>query len=238
MRRLAQIGYREVQLSAVACMNGDAPEVTALQCKDILADLGIRASLTHRPWDEIKDRTDDCIAFHQVLGAELVAVGSIPGEYRTEGLDGYRRFVDDAKPAIEKLSAAGIMFAYHNHSFEFERFGPDRVTPFSVMVEGGLLFELDTYWVVNAGIDLVPFIQGLSGRLPMVHQKDMVPVGNDIRMAPVGEGNLNWAAILAALEAAGTKLGAVEQDDCYGRDPFDCLRSSFQFLKSHENLAV
>ncbi len=232
MEKLAEIGYKEVQLSAVGCMNGDTPEVSAKQCRQILDDHGLKACLTHRPWDEVKDRTDECITFHRTFGAELVAIGSIPGEYRAEGLDGYRRFVDDAQSAIEKLRDAGLMFAYHNHSFEFERLGPDRLTPFSIMMEGGLLFELDTYWVVNAGIDLVSLIKGLKARLPMVHLKDMVPVGHEIRMAPVGEGNLNWLDILQALELAGTKLGAVEQDDCYGRDPFDCLRSSLRYLQN------
>jgi sugar phosphate isomerase/epimerase len=230
LRKLREIGYRSVQLSAVGCMNG---EVSAAECRAILDDLEMDAPLTHRPWDEIRDRTDECIAFHKTLGSELVAVGSIPGEYRAEGLDGYRRFVDDAEAPIAALKAAGLMFAYHNHAFEFERMGPDWKTPFEVMRSQGssdFLFEIDTYWVFHAGIDVVALIDVLQGRIPMVHLKDMNPVGNEIRMAPVGEGNLNWAHILSALNNAGTTLGAVEQDDCYGRDPFDCLRSSLRFL--------
>lgn len=227
LRKLREIGYRSVQLSAVGCMNG---EVSAAECRSMLDDLEMDAPLTHRPWDEIKDRTDECIEFHRTLGSELVAVGSIPGEYRAEGLDGYRRFVGDAEPVIAKLQEAGLIFAYHNHAFEFERLGPNGERPFSVLAEGGLLFEVDTFWVMHAGIDVVALIQVLSGRVPMVHLKDLAPVGNEIRMAPVGEGNLNWPQIFQALHHSGTTLGAVEQDDCYGRDPFDCLKSSLDFL--------
>lgn len=233
LKELKTIGYHEVQLSAVGCMNGSNPEVTAKDCRAILDDLQVSAPLTHRGWDEIKDRTDECIEFHKTIGAELVAIGSIPGEYRSEGLDGYRRFVDDAEPAIAKLKAAGLFFAYHNHAFEFERMGPEGERPFQAMVGRGspdFLFEIDTYWVVHGGIDLLELIQGLQGRIPMVHLKDMNPFGNEIRMTPVGEGNLNWPSILAALQESGTYLGAVEQDDCYGRDPFDCLKSSLDYL--------
>jgi len=230
LSKVAAIGYRSVQLSAVGCMNG---EVNAAEAREMLDEAGLKAPLTHRPWDEIRDRTDECIGFHQTLGAELVAVGSIPGEYRREGLDGFRRFVDEAKAPIERLGRAGLMFAYHNHAFEFERMPPRGETPFETMMKRGsadFLFEIDTYWVVHAGIDLADLIERLHGRIPMIHVKDKALVDGEIRMAPVGEGNLNWDAILRACEAAGTELYAVEQDDCYGRDPFDCLASSYGFL--------
>lgn len=233
LQKLKLIGYQEVQLSAVGCMNGSSPEVSPQDCRAILDDLEIKAPLTHRGWDEIKDRTDECIEFHYTIGAELVAVGSIPGEYKAEGLDGYRRFVDEAEPAIQKLKSANLKFAYHNHAFEFERLGPTQQQPFQAMMERGsadFLFEIDTYWVVHAGVDLVDLIHQIQNRIPMVHLKDKSVVGNDTQMAPVGEGNLNWPAILAGLKSAGTYLAAVEQDDCYGRDPFDCLDSSYRYL--------
>ena len=48
-------------------------------------------------------------------------------------------------------------------------------------------------------------------------------------MAPVGEGNLDWDGIIPACVAAGVEWYAVEQDD-YLSDPFDCLRSSYEYL--------
>lgn len=235
LRNIRDIGYLDVQLSAIGCMSGPTPTVNARQCREMLDDAGLRAPLTHRGWDEITERTDECIAFHVEIGAELVAVGSIPGSYRADGLDGYRRFVDDAEPAIEQLGRAGLAFAYHNHAFEFERMGAIGERPFDVMRDrgsAGFGFEIDTYWVVHAGIDLLSVISRLRGRMPMVHWKDKVPVGNEVRMAPVGEGNMDWPSILSACKEAGTTLGAVEQDDCYGRDPFDCLASSYRFLST------
>jgi sugar phosphate isomerase/epimerase len=49
-------------------------------------------------------------------------------------------------------------------------------------------------------------------------------------MAEVGEGNLNWPAILAACKSAGVEHLLVEQDICY-RDPFDSLELSLRNLK-------
>ena len=59
--------------------------------------------------------------------------------------------------------------------------------------------------------------------------------GNEPVMAPIGEGNLDWDELLPALDKSGTRWIAVEQDQCY-RDPFDCLKSSFEFLKNHPAL--
>ena len=48
--------------------------------------------------------------------------------------------------------------------------------------------------------------------------------------AEVGEGNLNWPAILDACKEAGTEWYIVEQDTCQ-RDPFESLGISLRNLK-------
>ena len=69
-----------------------------------------------------------------------------------------------------------------------------------------------------------------------IHLKDMAfAPGNGLsgmRMAPVYEGNMNFDAILAAAEDAEVQYLLVEQDDCYGEDPFLCLTKSYANLKA------
>jgi len=48
----------------------------------------------------------------------------------------------------------------------------------------------------------------------------------------VGEGNLNWKAIIEAAEEGGVEWYIVEQDSCYGRDPFESLAISYRNLKA------
>ena len=54
----------------------------------------------------------------------------------------------------------------------------------------------------------------------------------EIRMAEIGEGNLNWAAIIEAAEAGGTEYYLIEQDRCYDRSPFESLAISYRNLKA------
>ena len=49
--------------------------------------------------------------------------------------------------------------------------------------------------------------------------------------AEVGEGNLNWPAILAACKEAGVIWYIVEQDICQ-RDPFESLGMSLRNLEA------
>lgn len=51
-------------------------------------------------------------------------------------------------------------------------------------------------------------------------------------MAVVGEGNINFDAVISAAEDAGTRYLLVEQDNCNGEDPFDCLKRSYENLRA------
>jgi sugar phosphate isomerase/epimerase len=53
-----------------------------------------------------------------------------------------------------------------------------------------------------------------------------------VRFAEIGEGNLNWPAILQAAREAGVQWYCIEQDECYERDPFDSLKLSLDNLRA------
>jgi sugar phosphate isomerase/epimerase len=78
----------------------------------------------------------------------------------------------------------------------------------------------------------VEWIRKFDGRMKVVHLKDMaVTADREQLFAEVGEGNMNFPAILNACREIGIEWGAVEQDQSYGRDPFQCLATSFNNLK-------
>ena len=64
----------------------------------------------------------------------------------------------------------------------------------------------------------------------ILHLKDMA-AGADRKFAPVGEGILDFKAILEAASKHGVKYGAVEQDDTYGVNPLDAIKTSFSNLQ-------
>ena len=157
-----------------------------------------------------------------------MAVGTIAGEYGMEP-SSYRRFLEDFRPVIARFKAAGIRFGYHNHSLEFRQRGREHYD--LLLDEPDLMLEVDVYWVAVAGLDPAELLRRAAGRIPEVHLKDLEALGwEPPTFAPVGEGNLDWPAILDACRTGGTEWLIVEQDVCR-RDPFDCLASSLRFLE-------
>jgi sugar phosphate isomerase/epimerase len=227
--RIAKMGYPAVQFSAVACLG---KEVSAREARKMLDDNSLKCIATHRGWGDLMKATDREIEFHKELGCDYAAIGGIPGEYGNTP-EGYRRWLDDARPVIAKLKAAGIRFGHHNHSHEFMRFPGEKQGSLEniLIAEGGpdLFLEMDLYWVEHAGFNCVRVVERCQGRLPVIHLKDKEVSPEGPVMAPIGEGNLDWAHIIPACEAAGVCWYAVEQDTCR-RDPFDCVRASFDHL--------
>ena len=231
LKKCSDIGYKAVQMSAVACMNGDDPEVSAEQARAMLDDNGLKCIATHRPWDSLMNDIDKEIEFHKILGCDFAAIGGIPATDYDDTLDGYRRFLDDARPVIANLKAAGIRFGHHNHDREFKKF--DGMWLEDVLIdEGGddLMMELDLYWIEHAGVNCVRVLERCHGRVPVIHIKDKEVIADEGPViAPIGEGNMDWPHILPACDAAAVDWIAIEQDTCR-RDPFDCLKASYEYL--------
>ena len=237
LKRIAAIGYPAVQLSAVGAMTGERPAVSARQARQMLDDNGLRCIATHRSWDAIASQTDSEIAFHRELSCDFTAIGGLPPGYGDAGVDGYRRFAADSAPVIRRLKDAGIRFGYHNHAHEFQRIGPGQRTLYDIFIEEAgpdFNLEVDVYWVAHAGANPERIMQRCAGRAPVIHLKDkeVVPREGPV-MAAIGEGNLDWDGILEGCRSAGVEWYAIEQDTCR-RDPFDCLRSSYEFLRLRE----
>jgi len=227
LKKIRAIGYTAVQVSAI----GPIPDADV---KHIVDDLGLTICNTHvRPSEALWNDIDTVIAQHKLWNCKHVAIGSMPGSFRSEGEAGFHRFAREANQIGEKLAAAGLTFSYHNHSFEFVRFG--KQTGLDIIYAESdpryLQAEIDTYWVQHGGSDPVAWIRRMAGRMPVVHFKDMAILNDAQTICEVGEGNLNWANIVLSCREAGVEWYAVEQDVCQN-DPFESLKISYNNLRA------
>ena len=132
----------------------------------------------------------------------------------------------------EKYRGSGLLIGYHNHSHELARF--DGKTGLQILLEQfspDIWWEIDTYWIQHGGADPVQWIGKVTGKIPCVHLKDMAIMPDKTQvMAEVGEGNMNWPAILKACRDAGVQWFIIEQDICQ-RDPFESLQISLRNVR-------
>jgi sugar phosphate isomerase/epimerase len=224
LRKIAAIGYRTIQISAIGPI--DPKDVAR-----IVQDNGLQVASTHMGWRSFTAKLDDLIHTHKLWKCSHPAIGALGAEYRSA--EGLERFLDELPPVAEGLAREGMDFSYHNHSHELARIG-EKTWLEALYERAGseiLKAEIDTYWIQAGGGDPAAWIRKLGRRQPLLHLKDMT-IGPDRqqRFAPVGEGNLNWPAVLQAAEQVGVEYYLVEQDDSYQRNPFECLATSYRNL--------
>ena len=226
LKKVADIGYKTVQIS------GTCP-YEAQWLREQLDKNGLQCVLTHIPVPRLVGETAQVIADHHVFGCENIGLGWYAFNEEKEE-ESYAHFMNTFPKVAQDIRAGGQYFMYHNHDQEFKRAPGSgsqiileklaQEIPADVMG-----FTLDTFWVQAGGGDPAQWVKNLAGRVPVIHLKDYA-YGR--KMAVVGEGNINFDRVFNEAEKAGTKYMLVEQDDCNGEDPIECLRRSYEYLKA------
>ncbi len=227
-KKIREIGFKGIQISGFGPV--DPKEVAKL-----LADSGLTVACTHMGWGSFQNDLDKVIETHRMWNCTHPAIGGLPGEYFTP--EGLKKFLDELAPIVEKLRANGMDFSYHNHHHELAHTGPGGKPWLGALYETAspdlLKAEIDTYWIAAGGGSPVAWLNKVAGRMPVIHLKDMIILSDrEIRMCEIGEGNLDWAGIHQAAKDGGCEWALIEQDNTYGKDPFEALALSYRNLKA------
>ena len=161
LKKVAKAGYRAVEMAGLG-------PLTAQQWKDLLDKNGLSICSSHTGMDRLQSDFDAVVAEHELWGAKQVNIPSMPAQYREGGEQGFLGFAAAADELGAKLRAAGLRLGYHNHSFEFVRFGKkvglqlilDNTDP------ANLMSQMDTYWVQHGGGDPAAWTRLVKGRSP------------------------------------------------------------------------
>ena len=199
--------------------------------------------------DDYKKMVEDA----RTLDVDMFRIGMMP----MNAIGDVQKCIDFAKQAEDfclKLKEDGIDLYYHNHHIEFMKLENGKYL-LDVLRENApsMGFELDTHWIHRGGENPVEFIKKYAGSVRLLHLKDYkianvempdMSQGFDmkafanaffaqpVRFAELGAGSLPLKACIEAGLEGGAEYFLIEQDDAYGRDPFDCLKDSRDHLIS------
>ena len=196
--------------------------------------------------DDYKKMIDDARA----LDCDLFRIGMMP----MNAIGDVQKCIDFAKQAEEyalKLKEDGIDLYYHNHHMEFIKVDGKYLLDLLRENAPHMGFELDTHWIHRGGENPVEFIKKYAGSVRLLHLKDY-RIGNvempnmagpdgmqkfveaffykPVQFAELGTGTLPLKECIEAGLAGGAEYFLVEQDETYGRDPFECLKTSHDHL--------
>jgi len=241
IKTIADIGYREVETTA------DALAVVA----PLLTKYGLSAPSGHFGYDAIAGETPTeafgkSLAQAAELGMKFYVIPYLFAPQR-KAIDDYKRIADRLNEAGRRVKAAGLQLCYHHHSFEFNPLpgaGGQTERGWDVLMtrcDKALVgLEVDVFWLATAGLDPAKTIVDLGSQVKLLHLKDRArdapQTFNEGSVPPpsfkeVGNGGLDFVAILKAARQVGAAHCFVEQDQTPG-DPTASLRQSFEYLKT------
>ena len=162
LKAVAEMGYSQVEFAGF--FGHSAEDVKAW-----LDEYGLVASGTHTGMDLITpEKLEETIAYHKAIGCRRLIV---PGaNWTTE--ENMEKNIATFISVAKRLREEGIAFGYHNHSAEFY------ASPYGKIVEDELYnrtdieLEIDTFWLFNAGIDPISYLEAHKERISVIHLKD------------------------------------------------------------------
>lgn len=222
LARVKKMGYNGVQCSALG-------PIEPAELAKILKNEGLSCVATHVPLDRLEKDATKVIDEHRLWECHYTAIGGFNPKEATAQT--WVDFASKYNTIAKQFAGSGLKIGYHNHSHELAHY--DGKPALQILMEHfspEVWIEIDTYWITHGGGDPAAWIGKCKGKIPAVHLKDMLIKPDRTQfMAEVGEGNLNWPAILKSCKDAGVEHLLVEQDICY-RDPFESLEISLKNL--------
>jgi sugar phosphate isomerase/epimerase len=175
LKALAKMGYKyweTAQFAAMTAMtNGYGLNLSVEDAQKFLADNDVKVVGAHVSTAQDLTKMGEVYAYHAAIGNRMVGITGGFFDDKDDLLrkcELYNKLGEDAK-------TYGVMFYYHSHFHEFQKFDGEYVMDILLAnTEPELVgFELDTYWAQRGGMDPVSLIEKYKSRLKFLHQKDI-----------------------------------------------------------------
>lgn len=251
LKDLASYGYKQIESF------GDGPPeamfwgMGSLNFKNYLNSIGLDLVSAHcdsdytlnpKRSDEFKRLADDAakINMKYLINPFMIQLKTI---------DAFKQAAEGFNKQGEICKQAGLKFAYHNHNYSFRKIG--ELFPQDVMMQNTdpslVDFEIDIYWVVDAGQDPIYWLNKYPNRFRLCHIKDHYqdaitadlvkkekPEEPELGLnvsCDLGKGKIDFAKILKAASAAGVRYFLVEQERYDGTTSMESAKNNAEYMK-------
>jgi sugar phosphate isomerase/epimerase len=200
--RVAAMGYPAVE-------GGHYRTVETGEMRALLDETGLQMPAVLFGLPALEADLDAEIDYCRAIGSSyLVLSGLHPAQLARDVLPALARRLNEFG---RRCRERGLVFGYYNHDHEFAQ--RDDAYLLDHLLDATdpalMVLELDVYWAAYAGTDLAAYLRRRSGRVPLLHLKDMAA---DRSFADVGDGMLDLPGIFTAAEVGGARWYVVEND--------------------------
>ncbi len=224
LKRIAELGYDEIEWW------GDWG-MPAADLRAMLDANGLRSPAAHiDPAALAADRLPALLEQANTMGHRSLLVAWTPPEQRKTA-DDWKRVAATLNESGAAAASAGVRTGYHNHDFEFARFG-DR-TGFEILVAETdpryVDIELDCFWAFKAGHDPLTLLRAHADRIKYLHLKDSSGAPEHAQR-DIGNGVIDWKPLLEFAVSQRVTGAFVERDD--PEDPWESARAGRAYLRT------
>ncbi len=212
IEKVAEMGYQGVEFAGYFGHSASSIRAT-------LDKTGLKAAGTHTGLDMLKgDNFQATIDFHKEIGASFAIVPWLPQELRATSA----ATVETAKELAEisvRVRAEGLYTGFHCHEGDMHPLDNGK-SAWDILAENtpaDFLMQYDTGNGAEGGADPVQPLLDHPGRGKSVHLKSH-PVGRII-----GQDDIDWRAIVAALPTAGAEWAVVEHETYINVTPIESV---------------
>ncbi|MGM0873832.1 MAG: sugar phosphate isomerase/epimerase family protein [Bacillota bacterium] len=220
LEKVAELGFNGVELAGY--WGKEAEDLKAT-----LDRLGLTAVSSHVPIEKMEDNLEAELEYLKTIDCKNIVCPYLLEDRRGD----YLQLAKILNKVGERSQQEGILLSYHNHDFELEKSDGKSYLDilFAETNPEYVKAELDVYWLTLAGEDPLQWMEKYTGRIPLIHLKDMTT--DDKRtFAELGTGGVNIEGVLKKSKEAKVQWLVVEQDKC-NRSPFESIEISMKYLK-------
>ncbi|MEO7311552.1 MAG: sugar phosphate isomerase/epimerase [Chitinophagaceae bacterium] len=230
LKQVASFGYKQVE-----SYSGDKGIFWGMkntEFKSFLDGIGMEMPSSHCKWDG--PEFDALAAQAGEIGMKYLICPHLGAQ---KSIDDFKRFAAAFNKAGEICRKHGLRFAYHNHDYSFKPVNGQ--LPQSVMMDETdpslVDFEMDMYWVTDAGADIESWLAKYKNRFRLCHIKDRLKTINpkdDNNSTTLGEGSINFSHLLKVAAQNGVKYFIVEQERYAGTTPLKSAADNAVYMKT------
>jgi len=251
LQQLATYGYKQIESFSSGPSRDIFWGMTAHDFKSYCDSVGLTCISAHcdpaytldeKLIDQFKQLVDDAagIGMKYLLNPFMIQLKSI---------DEFKKAADGFNKQGEICKQAGLKFGYHNHNYSFRKI--DGVFPQDVMMQNTdpalVDFEMDIYWVVDAGQDPIEWLKKYPNRFRLCHIKDHYAdeitadlVKKEKAEEPrlglnvscdLGKGKIDFSKILKVAAETGVQYYLVEQERFDKSTPLQSAKNDAEYMK-------
>ncbi|TVY09677.1 sugar phosphate isomerase/epimerase family protein [Paenibacillus cremeus] len=228
LRQVVELGYEGVEFAGYGGL-------AAEELKALLQELNLKAIGAHVSLKNLRENLQGEIDYLKTIGGTYLICPFVAVEERD--VESWKRLFPFFQEIGAEARKQGLVFAYHNHAFEFEvNVGDEFVfdAMYSQTTPEAVQVEMDVCWVQFAGQDPLAYIPRYAGRLPLLHLKDFTKdEEGKMKTLEVGTGDVQLQGVIAAASDAGVEWLIVEQDHCYQNPPLQSVSNSLNWVKQN-----